>query len=62
MALVKTHDLPEERNLAALRDYQRNINSYGYTSIFSPPGNGFMPIPWNGFKILEENGELSLRV
>lgn len=62
MALLPEIHTPEEKLSSFLKGYQARLNALGYTSIFVPAGNGFMPVPWEGLTKLEKEGGLTLRV
>lgn len=62
MSLLPELDLYGEELASVLLDYQSALHSYGYTSIMTLPGNGFFPVPWEGYAALESDGRLRLRV
>ena len=62
MALVPDPNLSEDKLSTALQNFQSNLNSLGYTSIMTLPGNGYLDVPWEGYHKLEQEGLLNLRV
>jgi len=54
--------LPPDKLSSALLRFQSMLNAYGYTSIMVLPGNGYAPIYWEGFRQLEKNEQLNVRV
>ncbi|RDB63246.1 amidohydrolase [Gordonibacter sp. 28C] len=62
MSLAADYPFDQENLSLALPDYLAHLNSLGYTSIFSPPGNGFLPLPADAYQKLADQNELTLRV
>lgn len=62
MSLAADYPFDQENLSLALPDYLAHLNSLGYTSIFSPPGNGFLPLPVDAYQKLADQNELTLRV
>ncbi|MDL2252876.1 amidohydrolase [Ruminococcaceae bacterium OttesenSCG-928-I18] len=62
MSMLPFIELPADRLNEALIHLHAGLNALGYTSMNTLPGNGFFPVPWEGYTRLEENGELTLRV
>ena len=62
MSLIPDPTLSEDKLSLALQHFQSNLNSLGYTSIMTLPGNGYLEIPWEGYHKLEQEGLLNLRV
>ncbi len=63
-AVSYTSEFPlnQEKVTVALKEFLQTLNSMGYTTIMSPPANGFFPIPWEAYKKLEDENQLSVRV
>ncbi|MDL2214296.1 amidohydrolase [Clostridia bacterium OttesenSCG-928-O13] len=63
-AMSFTGDFPldQETVKTALKEYMYYLNSLGYTSIMTPPGNGFFPVPFDAYQAMADNNELSMRV
>lgn len=47
---------------AQLPTFIEKLHSYGYTGIMTLPAFGTMPVPFEAFKALEDEGKLTLRV
>ena len=62
MSFTADFPLDQEKLGAALKDFVHTLNAYGYTTIFTPPGNGFLPLPLTAYQKLADDGELNLRV
>lgn len=62
MSLLPPISLPDEELAAALQGFQAELNGFGYTSIMTLPGNGFFPVPFEGYAKLEAENKLTLRV
>ncbi|NLW79767.1 MAG: amidohydrolase [Ruminococcaceae bacterium] len=62
MSLAPPFGLEGEALATALERFLAQLNAYGYTSIMTLPGNGYMPVAWEGFAALEAAERLSLRV
>lgn len=62
MSFTKDFPMDEEKLPAALSDFVYTLNAMGYTSIMSPPGNGFFPLPWATYQKMAEEGTLNIRV
>ena len=62
MSLAADYPFDRENLPQALTEYLAHLNSLGYTSLFSPPGNGFMPLPADAYQKLADQGDLTVRV
>jgi len=62
MALVPDPLPAPEKLLLLLQQFQSMLHSLGYTSIMTVPGNGYLAVYWDGYKQLEQNNLLALRV
>lgn len=62
MSLAADYPFGQENLPQALSGYLAHLNSLGYTAIFSPPGNGFLPLPADAYQKLADRDELTMRV
>ena len=62
MALVPDPVLLPDKLSEVMQHFQSLLNSLGYTSIMTVPGNGYMGVVWDGYRQLEQDGLLTLRV
>ena len=62
MALVPDPPLSPAKMTVVFQQFQALLNSLGYTSIMTLPGNGYMNVNWEGYHQLEAAGLLTLRV
>lgn len=62
MSLAGRYPFDQDNLPEAVASFVQQLNALGYTSIFTPPGNGFFPIPYEAYRTLEGNGELTMRV
>jgi len=62
MALVPDPVLSPDKLSKALQQFQSMLNSLGYTSIMTLPGNDYLKVYWEGYHQLEQAGLLTLRV
>lgn len=62
MSLAPNPSTDAETLSKILKNYQSSLNSKGYTTIFAPEGNGFLPMSWEGFAALDAQDELTLRI
>ena len=58
--IVPPQEFTQQQKLEALRQFINFMNSLGYTGIMSISGDD--PVPLQGYKSLEDNGELTLHV
>ncbi len=62
MSLAASYPIDRENLPQALTDFLAHLNGLGYTSLFSPPGNGFMPLPMAEYQQLADQNKLTMRV
>lgn len=62
MSFARDFPMDQEKLKTALKDYMTTLNAMGYTSIMTPPGNGFMDVPWAAYQQMEKDGQLTMRV
>ena len=62
MSLVPDPQLSPEKRDRIFLQLQSLLHSLGYTSIMTIPGNGYAGVSWDGYRQMEQDGLLSLRV
>lgn len=62
MSFTASFPLDQEKLPQALKAFVQQLNSMGYTSIMTLPGNGFFPVPWQAYQEMADAGELTMRV
>lgn len=62
MSFTSKYPMNQENVADGLATFLQGLNALGYTSIFTPPGNGFFPVPYEGYQALADHDELTMRV
>jgi len=62
MSLVPDPVVNPDKLSMVLLQFQSMLHSFGYTSIMTVPGNGYLGVYWEGYRQLEQSGQLTLRV
>lgn len=62
MSLTSKYPVNQENVADGLAAFLQGLNALGYTSLFTPPGNGFFPVPYEGYQALADRDELTMRV
>ncbi len=63
MTLARKPSFGTEKMTAALKEYQKMLNSYGCTSVLSVPMfGGIFDVPWEALHRMDVDGELTVKV
>ena len=62
MSMTSKYPVNQENVADGLATFLQGLNALGYTSIFTPPGNGFFPVPYEGYQTLADRDGLTMRV
>lgn len=62
MSFTANMPMDEQKVAEGLKAFTKDLNAMGYTSIMTPPGNGFLPVPWSAYQKMVAEETLTLRV